>query len=464
MNKMNKLLLMLIAMMAIMILALGIDKAYDYLQDLKWEKERVKAYEQARLDIENIQMTIEELSADPEALTAYMEENELHYVNAVKENTSREVDDTEHFVSESTILDAYVSDNSILDNRISDNRVSGNSISGNDVLGNSVSGNNVSGNSISGNDVLGNSVSGNSVSGNNVSGNSISGNDVLDNSISGNDVSQNAGVEITVSDNSLVKRQISASYVETIRINQQDKQIISENQIDFSKMKIACLGDSITAGTNLNKQKDGMQYTYPRQLAEILQAAEVMNLGIGGSSIGRYWENAFVDRYRKIPKDVDIILVMGGTNDGFCATQKEFGSLSERKKGTFTGDLDELLKGLKKHYPDAMVVLATPLSNVLHDMLRKENANLLPQSDFAEAMTVLANEYEVPVIDLYQLRILDTHDAAVIHNFMPDGVHGNAAGYRILAQHMAAELIQLYEGMEDEMSCRINMNNIQMKN
>ena len=47
-----------------------------------------------------------------------------------------------------------------------------------------------------------------------------------------------------------------------------------------------------------------------------------------GSSIGRYWADAFVDRYENIPKDTDIILVMGGTNDEFCASLVEFGNLS----------------------------------------------------------------------------------------------------------------------------------------
>ena len=65
-------------------------------------------------------------------------------------------------------------------------------------------------------------------------------------------------------------------------------------------------------------------------------------------------------------------------------------------------------------------------------------------------MKSLAAEYEVPVIDLYNANLLDTHDAAVIYNFMPDGVHGNGAGYEILAEHMAAEIIGLYEEMEQQ--------------
>ena len=68
------------------------------------------------------------------------------------------------------------------------------------------------------------------------------------------------------------------------------------------------------------------------------------NLGIGGSSIGRYWDHAFVDRYQEIPADTDLIIVMGGTNDGFCLTNEDLGTFEERRERTFIGDLDELMR------------------------------------------------------------------------------------------------------------------------
>ena len=58
----------------------------------------------------------------------------------------------------------------------------------------------------------------------------------------------------------------------------------------------------------------------------------------------------------------------------------------------------------------------------------------------------LATEYDIPVIDLYNSNILDTHDAAVIYNYMPDGVHCNPEGYSVLAEHLAAELVRMYGG------------------
>ena len=75
MGKLNKILLMVIAMVAIMIAAVGIDKGMEYYSAKKWEKERVERYEMARADVAEIQMTISELSQDQEAIEAFIEEN-----------------------------------------------------------------------------------------------------------------------------------------------------------------------------------------------------------------------------------------------------------------------------------------------------------------------------------------------------------------------------------------------------
>ena len=403
MNKLNRVMLMLIAMAAIMLLAVGIDKGLQRHERKMWEIEREAVYEEARADIASMQANIQTLSEDPEALISYIEENELNYTEK-KEVFLEEPDRAEG--------DGSVSDNEAYKGE-AENLISGNSVPGKLVSGNSESENSISGNSISGNLEWGSFLPGGLVSGNLLF----------------------PGEE----------REICASYENTMKISRQDKKIIADSEVDFSDCKITCLGDSITAASNLDTIENYQSMSYPSQLGEILDAEEVVNLGIGGSSIGRYWENAFVDRYQEIPEDTDVILVMGGTNDGFCASEKELGSLEKREKDTFTGDLDELLFGLQKDYPDAQIVLITPLPNVLHDLLRKSRDYLLPQSAFVRVMKQLGEEHGIPVIDLYNSNFLDTHDAAVIHALMPDGVHGNKTGYRMLAQHIAAQLILIEE-------------------
>lgn len=241
------------------------------------------------------------------------------------------------------------------------------------------------------------------------------------------------------------RRELRTSLQETLEVNQSDRERIAENKYDFSGLKIACLGDSITAASNLEKEENYQQYSYPARLKELLGAEEVYNLGIGGSSIGRYWSEPYVERYQEIPEDTDVIIVMGGTNDGFCVSDQEFGNLEERAYRTFCGDLDELMRGLHENYPDAEIFFATPLPNVLQDYLMTERDYLLPQQQFADTILTLAREYDYEVIDLYNSNILDSHDANVVAEYIPDGVHGSHAGYQVMAEHFAAQIIEHYD-------------------
>ena len=54
------------------------------------------------------------------------------------------------------------------------------------------------------------------------------------------------------------------------------------------------------------------------------------------------------------------------------------------------------------------------------------------------------------MIDLYNSNILDGHDKDNALHLMPDGVHPNAEGYRILGEHVAAEIIRLLEQRRED--------------
>ena len=462
MEKINKILLVMIAMAGIMLAAVGIDEGMQAYEAWKWESERLVRYEQAYADVADMQVTISQISQDQEALTAFIAENREYFGmeevggdwGAFSEDDYMQPPETP---AEETNLSEISGENAgVTGSELpADTDITGNELPGDtDVTGNEqpvdadVTGNelpvvaDVTGNELPVvADVTGNALP----EGTDVTGNSS----VSQNHMDGYDISGNFVGEI--SGNTLAERQkIRGSYMETQMQNKKDLEAIASSRADFSDISIACLGDSITEAANLSDKENYQQYAYPTRLKELLQAESVTNLGIGGSSIGRYWADAFVDRYKEIPADTDLILVMGGTNDGFCMSEKDIGSMEERKAGTFIGDLDELMRGLKENYPNAEIVFVTPLPNVLHDMLKKEKDYLLPQSALVDVIIQLATEYDIPVIDLYNSNMLDTHDAAVIYNYMPDGVHCNPDGYSVLAEHIAAELIEMYGGEDLE--------------
>ncbi len=471
MKKINEILaVVILSLMAVLVAAVGL-RIYDtYITNreietqIRKQEEVLSRNREANQRVREMQQEIQELSGDREKLQQFLEEiriedQEALYAAAMQDSSepwnsgmsgNESMSENMLGISGETV-EPGMSENSTVPGE-SENTPS---MSGNDIMpGNgpgmsdnsTMSGNGImSGNglSMSGNSTM--SGNGLSMSGNGtMSGNglSMSGNGTM----SGNTPDPFVGLvrpKITLEE----RRQIRSSLEETFVANMEDQVWLENQRIDFSDKKIACLGDSITAAANLEDEENYLSYAYPAVLGELLGAEEVYNLGIGGSSIGRYWADAFVERYTEIPEDTDIIIVMGGTNDGFCLSEEEFGTLSEREPWTFCGDLDELMRGLREDYPDAEIYFVTPLPNILQDYLMRERDYLLPQSRLVNVILTLSAEYDFHVIDLYNSNILDSHDADIVADYVPDGVHANREGYRILAEHIAAQMLR---GCEEE--------------
>ena len=120
--------------------------------------------------------------------------------------------------------------------------------------------------------------------------------------------------------------------------------------------------------------------------------------------------------------------------------------------GTFCGDLDELVAGIEYVYRDhnldsfIKLLYINPPSTVLNDAVYAiDPGNMVQQQAFAEAINEIAPAYSFEVIDFYNNNILNSHDRDVNEQFVPDGIHGNAEGYRIMAEHIASQIIQRIE-------------------
>ena len=254
---------------------------------------------------------------------------------------------------------------------------------------------------------------------------------------------------------SLEERQANrSSYEETLAVNAFDKKVIEESKINFNGVKITIMGDSLTAASNMTDE-DAAKYNYPKILSEIL-GCEVVNMGIGGSTVSSCANNdPMIKRWQSIPEDSDIVIIFGGTNDCLFENRWQYGNLEydlRMNENTFCGDLDSMCSGMKWKFHDNIedryvrMIYINPPSTILNDgVVAVDPGNMVPQSEFAKAINEIAPNYGFDVIDFYNTNILNSHDYDINREFMPDGVHGNVAGYQIMAEHIASEIIQMIE-------------------
>ncbi len=246
-----------------------------------------------------------------------------------------------------------------------------------------------------------------------------------------------------------------SSYDETMAVNAFDKIVIANSTVDFSNVKITVLGDSLTAGSNLD-DSERAQYNWPSQLKEILGCKEVVNLGIGGSTVSCCIDHyPMCKRWSEIDNDSDIIIVMGGSNDMLFENKWQFGEIEYEKRmtaGTFCGDLDDMLGRMKWSFRDhndehyCKMLYINPPSTILNDAVYAlDTGNMVHQRTFAEAINTIAPAYDFEVIDMYNNNLLNSHDPDINAKYVYDGIHCNKEGYKILAEHVASQIIQRIE-------------------
>ena len=70
---------------------------------------------------------------------------------------------------------------------------------------------------------------------------------------------------------------------------------------------------------------------------------------------------------------------------------------------------------------------------------------MVHQRSFAEAINTIAPTYGFEVIDMYNNNILNSHDPDINAQYVYDGIHCNKEGYKIMAEHVASQIIQRIE-------------------
>ena len=218
--------------------------------------------------------------------------------------------------------------------------------------------------------------------------------------------------------------------------------------------RVGFLGDSITQNAE-----------YVNSYAN-LTGCTAMNYGVSATHMARKNSsdtNAFERRYTSMAKNLDMVIVFGGTNDFGHTTTAEFGAFTDGPKTakyTFYAGLHRLFKGLHDRYPKIPVVIMLPIHHgteidvpeyiINSDKSFTEGTNPTTGKTFREyvnAIREVAAFYSLIVLDAYSYSGLSpmTEIGAENRVFFRDGLHLNAAGGERLARWMYPQLEAVYE-------------------
>ena len=218
--------------------------------------------------------------------------------------------------------------------------------------------------------------------------------------------------------------------------------------------RVGFLGDSITQNAE-----------YVNSYAN-LTGCTAMNYGVSATHMARKNSsdtNAFERRYTSMAKNLDMVIVFGGTNDFGHTATAEFGAFTDGPKTakyTFYAGLHRLFKGLHDRYPKIPVVIMLPIHHgteidvpeyiINSDKSFTEGTNPTTGKTFREyvnAIREVAAFYSLIVLDAYSYSGLSpmTEIGAENRVFFRDGLHLNAAGGERLARWMYPQLEAVYE-------------------
>lgn len=193
--------------------------------------------------------------------------------------------------------------------------------------------------------------------------------------------------------------------------------------------RVNFLGDSITDPN----QNHTTTYYYDFLNTE-KQFSVVRKYGVSGSSLSNASGDCFVTRYPAMDSGADLVVVFGGIND-YYSNRAPLGTFTDRGASTLYGACHSLMEGLITKYINGKLVFMTPIPHPTGDTANSHGITL---KKVADVIKEVASYYGIPVLDLYTIGGLQTKVTIVKDTFVPDGIHPNGAGHRIIADKLGA--------------------------
>lgn len=196
---------------------------------------------------------------------------------------------------------------------------------------------------------------------------------------------------------------------------------IAINGNSQEKIRIACVGNSITYGARIENREDN---SYPAQLASMLGGeSDVRNFGRSGATLLRkgdlpYWDT---NEYKNaLTFNPNLVFIKLGTNDS--KPQNRIYLDDE-----FTGDYKDLIVSFKKLPSTPQVVLLLPVPVFSSDTTGITSMVLTEK--IIPMIRQVAYETGCEIINLY-------NPFLGLSELVPDNVHPNAEGAKLIARRL----------------------------
>lgn len=221
---------------------------------------------------------------------------------------------------------------------------------------------------------------------------------------------------------------------------------------DFHKMKLGVIGDGISIG---RRDTDGNLMGYIDLLAT--KFASCTNYSAVNACIAKTKTTTGVDsthpaivtNYIDMSDDLDVILVIGSSNDWVNNVPIE--SETDNDLYSYTGALNTIINGLLDKYAGKEIIFITPIHRhyLSSDPTIKsssfapnDNSNVL--GDYVTAMKEICAAYSIPVIDLYSTSGIYLKNAKHNEVFTDNaGVQPNKLGQHRLYRRVYSALLSL---------------------
>ena len=240
------------------------------------------------------------------------------------------------------------------------------------------------------------------------------------------------------------------SYEKTMKINELDRQILTLGNYDFSNITADFVGDSITEGVGGNVDSNGIKLSYVNYVQDLLRFKEVINMGKAGRMIASHNNPELsieVNETSLINLNAQTIVIYAGINDFLCEDElKIYGELDSGSTSGYCGQLQSFTKSLENNYPEKDFFFVTSYQILTTDSsVYKDFEGTPTLNDYMEPQRILAERYGYRVIELYNTGFMSMNGKGNEY-FFKDTIHPNIEGYRVLGEHIAAEILLYYLG------------------